>query len=125
MRRPGGEAGQFSKFAGIAGTDAAFYLTYTRGHVVLQQTMQRSPPSVASMEEVHGQRPDERLSLVDRGQGRGPIDQLTVESETTLFSFGYESHLGVASCRDPLVDYHLPLHLVVDRDEVCCSGFLQ
>ena len=71
MGRPG-QFAEFAEFAGVAGTDAAFYLTYTHGHVVLQQTMQRNLPTVAeaSMEEVHGQRPDERLSLVDRGQGR-------------------------------------------------------
>ena len=80
----------FPSLQGVAGTNAAFCLTYTCGHVVLQQTMQRSLPTAAeaSMEEVHGQRPDESLSLVDRGQGRGPIDQLTIESETTMFSFG-------------------------------------
>ena len=74
----------------IEGNDASVDLTYTRGHVVMQQTMHRILPTVAeaSVEEVHGQRPGERLCLGDRGQGRGPVDEVTVESETTLFSLG-------------------------------------
>ena len=48
---------QLAQFAGVAGADCPKHLTYSRGHVVMQETMQRSLSTMteATMEEVHGQ----------------------------------------------------------------------
>ena len=50
--------GQLPESAGVAGADAPRYLTETRGHVVVQEAMQRSLSTVpeATMEQVHMER---------------------------------------------------------------------